>query len=173
MAGRWVPRAPPHWCILIYVFVRTTYMQCKRMKFQTTVLLIVSCECFIIVSRKLWLNIYIKATCIRSAHAQRDPSNITRAANEDNVFIPCQSFEFQPTPPIWRINGIDYTTATLPSLFFHVPGGLFIRRVHRCLNGYTFQCIDTSGDGLVGRNSSIGTLIVTSPIPCTSKITGY
>lgn len=86
------------------------------------------------------------------------------------MFIPCQIFEFRPTPPIWLINEKDYTSATLPSLFSQVAGGLFIGRIDACLDGYTFQCIDTSGDGLVGRRSHIGTLTVTSdlPISCAS-----
>ena len=114
-----------------------------------------------------------KTTFIRSAQAQQDPGDITSEVNKEDVFIPCQAFEFRPTLPIWLINGKDYTSATLPSLFSQVSSGLFIRRIHTCLDGYTFQCIDTSGDGLVGRSSRIGTLTVTSSIPCPGRITAH
>lgn len=100
----------------------------------------------------------------------REPSNITRAAGENDVFIPCP-FEFQPTPSIWRINGTDYTSATLPFIYSLAPSGLFINTVHRCLNQTSFQCIDTSDSGLQGQKSSIGFLNVTSKEKCIGKCT--
>ena len=81
------------------------------------------------------------------------------------MFIPCP-FEFSPTPSIWRINGTDYTSSTLPSIYSLSPGGLFINTVMSCLNQTSFQCIDTAGVGLVGQGSSVGTLTVTSQGTC-------
>ena len=104
-------------------------------------------------------------TFVRTAFAQQEPGNITKPVGEKLVLIPCRIFESEPALPIWCINGKDYTSATLPSLFSQVAGGLFIGRIDVCLDGYTFQCIDTSGDGLVGRRSRIGTLTVTSDPP--------
>ena len=100
------------------------------------------------------------------------PRNITRGEGELSVFFPCP-FELQPTPPIWRINGTDYTVATLPSIYSLSPSGLFVNRVDKCLDQTTFQCIDTSDSRLEGRESSVGTLRVTlnSQEQCTSKET--
>lgn len=78
------------------------------------------------------------------------------------MFIPCP-FEFQPSPPVWRIGGIDFTSSTLPSIFTLDPGGIYINNVTACLNGLTFQCIDTSGAGLLGRGSLTGILTVQPP----------
>ena len=96
------------------------------------------------------------------------PRNITRTEGESDVFIPC-SFERQSTAPVWRINGTDYTIATLPSIYSLSPDGLFINSVDKCLDQTTFQCIYTSNSGLEGQKSSIGTLTVTSQEHCTSK----
>ena len=100
-----------------------------------------------------------------STQRLRGPSNITRAVNETDVFIPCP-FEFSPTPSLWRINGTDYTSSMLPSIFSLSPGGLFINTVVSCLDQTSFQCIDTSGDGLVGQGSSVGVLTVTPQGTC-------
>ena len=102
-----------------------------------------------------------------------EPRNITRGDHENQVFIPCPYISRELAPSIWRINGTDYTSATLPSLFSWSPSGLFISEVHRCLNQTSFQCIDTSDSGLQGRESSIGTLTVTitSGEGCTSEHT--
>lgn len=61
-----------------------------------------------------------------------------------------------------RINGSDYTSTTLPSLFSWSPNGLFITEVHRCLDQTSFQCINTSDSGLQGQESNVGTLTVTT-----------
>ena len=81
--------------------------------------------------------------------------------------------------PIWipvisinlEDNGTEFFGATLPPIFTQIPGGLFINTVNRCLNHTSFQCIDTSGEGLQGEVSDIGFLTVTSPsaIPCTGE----
>lgn len=85
------------------------------------------------------------------------------------MFISCP-FDVQSTPPIWKINGIDYTAVTLPSkLFSLTPGGLFINEVHECLNQTSYQCIDTSDDILQGKVSDIGVLTVTSSEICTGS----
>ena len=77
------------------------------------------------------------------------------------MFIPCP-FEFRPTPSIWRINGIDFTIATIPSDLYSVtPSGLFINTVLVCLNQTSYQCIDTSDDALQEQVSEIGFLTVT------------
>ena len=95
-------------------------------------------------------------------HVQLQPRNITSAAGETDVFIPCP-FEFHLTPSIWRINGIDFTTATIPSTLYSLtPGGLFINRVLVCMNQTSYQCIDTSDDVLQEQVSEIGYLTVTS-----------
>lgn len=91
---------------------------------------------------------------------------MTRAAGETNVFIPCP-FEFRPTPFIWRINGIDFTTATIPStLYLLFTSGLFINTVLVCMNQTSFQCIDTSDDALQEQVSEIGYLTVISNEAC-------
>lgn len=66
---------------------------------------------------------------------------------------------------------MDYTSATLPSIYYLVPSGLFIKKVYKCLNQTSFQCIDTSGSGLRGQESNVGTLTVatTSEAECTSE----
>ena len=99
----------------------------------------------------------------------RGPVNITRAENETYVFIPCP-FEFRPAPSIWKINGTEYSSTTLPSaIYTQTAGGLFIKRVDKCLNQTSFQCIDTSFNSLQGEPSSIGYLTVTSQATCTGS----
>ena len=107
------------------------------------------------------------------AQDSQEPKNITRTEEETDVFIPCP-FEHRSTAPIWRINGTDYTIATLPSIYSLSSSGLFINRVDKCLDQTTFQCIDTSDSRLEGQESSVGTLQVTlnSQEQCTSKQTG-
>lgn len=115
-----------------------------------------------------WRFHLVIATCstyLIQSVAQRQPSNITRAAGENDVFIPCP-FEFRPSPSIWRINETDYTVATLPSNYSLAPGGLFINRVYPCLNHVSFQCIDTSDVDLVAQESSVGYLTVTTLETC-------
>ena len=113
--------------------------------------------------KELYLFIII-LLCSLNPAMTRQPSNITRSAGETDVFIPCP-FEFRPAPSIWRINGTDYTTATLPSIYSWTPGGLFISVADPCLNQTSFQCIDTSYGGLQAQESSIGILTVASPGP--------
>ena len=118
----------------------------------------------VILRLLVWLTV---SALLKDFEAQaQEPRNITRAENETDVFIPCP-FGFQPFPSIWKINGTEYFGATLPSIFTQIPGGLFINTVHRCLNHTSFQCIDTSDDSLLGRESDIGFLTVTSPTACT------
>ena len=95
-----------------------------------------------------------------------------RGENENQVFIPCPYASRNLAPSIWRMNGTEYTSATLPSIFSLDSDGLFITATHRCLDQTVFQCIDTSERGLQWRESSIGTLTVT-PIAgaCTSEHT--
>ena len=72
------------------------------------------------------------------------------------MFIPCP-FE----PSVWRIDERDYISATLPSLYLWTPSGLIIKKIYTCLDQSSFQCIDTSKNGLTGiRESDIGTLTV-------------
>ena len=94
--------------------------------------------------------------------SQLQPMNITRTAGETFVFIPCP-YETSSTPSIWRINGTDYTAATLPSRYSLTPGGLFIKTVHICLDQVPFQCIDISGNSLQEDVSQVGVLTVISP----------
>ena len=75
------------------------------------------------------------------------------------MFIPCP-FEHQSSPLIWRINRIEYLSVTLPPLFISSANGLFVDVVHQCLDQTSFQCVDTSSNGLRGQESSIGTLTV-------------
>ena len=96
------------------------------------------------------------------------PSDITRFEGETDVFIPCP-YEFQPAPSIWRINGTAYSSSTLSSQYSLNPGGLLIKAIHRCLDGTSFQCIDTSGSSLAGQKSSVGILTVISRQKCTGK----
>ena len=95
------------------------------------------------------------------------PSDIIRYEQENDIFIPCP-FESQFIPSIWRINGIDYISATLPSIYTLAPSGLSIKEVHKCLDQTSFQCIDVSGSGLGGQESNVGTLtvIATSGAEC-------
>ena len=124
----------------------------------------------IIIDSKFWIcqlsihNYYF--VCLSPFNADfgtqaREPRNITRAESEIDVFIPCP-FEFRPSPSIWRINGTEYISATLPPVYTQTSGGLFINRVDKCLNHTSFQCIDTSDDSLQGQESNIGFLTVTS-----------
>ena len=96
--------------------------------------------------------------------------NITRTAGETFVFIPCP-YETSSTRSIWRINRTDYTVSTLPSIYSLTPGGLFIIRVHICLNQVPFQCIDISRNSLREEASQVGVLTVISPTGenCTGK----
>ena len=103
---------------------------------------------------------------------QREPRNITRGENENQVVFPCPYYSQELAPPIWRINGTDYTSATLPSIFSLDSNRLYISEVHKCLDQTSFQCIDTSDSGLQGRESNIGTLTVTlTSGGCTSEHT--
>ena len=95
------------------------------------------------------------------------PENITRTVDETNVFIPCP-YEFSTAPVIWRINGTDYSSYTLPSMYLLTPGGIFIRKVTHCFDQTSFQCIDTSNDGIVGQGSSVGVLTVVPSGSCES-----
>ena len=82
------------------------------------------------------------------------------------MFISCP-FEFRPTPSIWRINGIDFTAATINSTLYSLtPSGLFINVVLKCMNQTSYQCIDTSDDVLQEQVSEIGFLMVTSSEIC-------
>ena len=102
----------------------------------------------------------------------REPNNINRTEGETDVFISCP-FEFRSTPSVWRINGTDYTSATLPSPPFELnSNGLFIDMAHQCLNQTSFQCIDTSTDDLRGQESKIGVLTVTKPNPHSNLMSG-
>ena len=86
----------------------------------------------------------------------QEPRNITRYISETYVFIPCP-FE----PVIWRINGRDFISATLPPLYLWTPNGLIIKKVYACMDQSSFQCIDTPKNSLTGiRESDIGTLTV-------------
>lgn len=102
--------------------------------------------------------------------SQRQPRNITRADGESDVFIPCP-FEFRPTPSTWRIDGTDYTAATIPSIYSITPSGLFINTVHVCLNQTSFQCVDASNNALEEQVSDIGILTVVSENKCTGEMT--
>jgi hypothetical protein len=97
------------------------------------------------------------------------PANITGAVNETSVFIPCP-YKFSNAPVIWRINGTDYSSYTLPSMYLLTPAGIFIKKVTNCFDQTSFQCIDTSNDGIVGQGSSIGVLTVVPPGPCESML---
>ena len=93
--------------------------------------------------------------------SQLQPMNITRTAGEGFVIIPCP-FETSSTRSIWRINGIDYTAATLPSAYSLTPGGLVIITVDICLDQVSFQCIDISSNSLQAEMSQVGVLTVMS-----------
>ena len=110
---------------------------------------------------------------LTSSQTLLEPRNISRGDHENLVFIPCPYISQELAPSIWRINGTDYTSTTLPVLFLWSPNGFFITEVHRCLNQTSFQCIDTSDSGLQGQESSVGTLTVTttSGEGCTSECT--
>ncbi len=103
---------------------------------------------------------------------QHGPGNITRSENEKQVFIPCPYASRYFAPSIWRINGTEYTSATLPPIFSLGSNGLYIDEVHKCLDQTSFQCIDTSESGLQWQESSIGTLSVKlTSVGCTSELT--
>lgn len=89
-----------------------------------------------------------------------NPTNITRAAGDKNVFIPCPFGG--PAAVTWRIGETYYAQSTLPEPYTSVPGGLIIGVVHPNMSGLSFQCLTPSNDGLYAAGSGTGMLTVQS-----------
>ena len=76
----------------------------------------------------------------------------------ENVIIPCPIHT--GLPPIWNINGNYYDINSLPQEYKPALIGIIIPTVYRDMNGTSFQCFYSTGDGLEVQQSSIGTLLV-------------
>ena len=88
--------------------------------------------------------------------------NITRAAGDRNVFIPCPFGG--PAAVTWRIGENYYAQSTLPEPYTSVPGGLIIGIVYQNMSGLSFQCLTPSNNGLYDTESRKGMLTV-KPTP--------
>ena len=86
------------------------------------------------------------------------PTNITRRVGEDDVVIMCPTID--NSVPIWSINEIIYTSATLPSGFKAALDNLLIPFITENMDEFTFQCFIPIGTGLNVVSSSIGILSV-------------
>ena len=86
------------------------------------------------------------------------PVNITRAIEENNVYIPCPySGQYNP---FWSINQVYYEAYSLPEGMIAASYGLLIPKITQDLNRTTFQCFVLSDHAYGIQNSSVGTLIV-------------
>lgn len=86
------------------------------------------------------------------------PTNITRRVGEDDVVIMCPTID--NSVPIWSINEIIYTSATLPRGFKAALDNLLIPFITESMDEFTFQCFIPIGTGLNVVSSSIGILSV-------------
>ena len=73
-------------------------------------------------------------------------TNITRRVGEDDVIIMCPAID--NSVPIWNINGIIYSSATLPRNFKAALDNLLIPFVTESMDEFTFQCFIPIGTGL-------------------------
>lgn len=86
------------------------------------------------------------------------PQNITRRAGESDVYIPCSipGIYF----PMWRINDIYYEAFSLPEGLVPASYGLLIPTVGLNMDGWTFQCLASTGYSLDVHISTVGVLTV-------------
>ena len=50
-------------------------------------------------------------------------------------------------PQIWEINGSIYELFQLPEIFTPIYGGISIKVIQKDLNGMSFRCYTSTGDG--------------------------
>lgn len=86
------------------------------------------------------------------------PMDITRMEGAKNVIIPCPVYN--AAPPIWNINGNYYNINNLPQEYRPALIGIVIPTIYKYMNGTSFQCFYSMGNGIQVQESSIGILLV-------------
>ena len=102
--------------------------------------------------------IFAQGDCQRLYYDDVGPQNITRRYGESNVYIPCSipGIYF----PMWRINGIYYEAFSLPEGLIPASYGILIPTIRFDMDGWTFQCLASTGYSLDIQLSAIGVLTV-------------
>lgn len=101
---------------------------------------------------------FLGYNCQRLYYNDIGPQNITRRSGESNVYIPCSipGIYF----PMWRINDIYYEAFSLPEGLIPASYGLLISVVGLNMDGWSFQCLASTGYSLDVRISTVGVLTV-------------
>ena len=86
------------------------------------------------------------------------PMDITRMEGAESVIIPCPVYT--GVPPIWNISGHFYDINNLPQVYRPALIGIVIPTIYGDMNGTSFQCFYSIGDGIQVQESSIGILSV-------------